>query len=299
MYKQEVFIRRVGNNFSHLNLNFTNRVFHSHATDFDKHETDSGLSVKLVIDGVEDYFIEGQKFHVTSGRFLVVNRHQEFICSIHDRKVAEGMCFYLDYDYVSQLYAAQFDSAEEMLDGKGNERKFKVLEKVYSVNETSLGHYLLQKLPILRDPDACQQLDYLELFQEMAERLVHDKIEVQKQIQRISNAKRSTREEIYRRVSRVRNYIDEHYLEDLNLEDLADLAHLSKFHFLRCFKEVYGISPYQYVLHRRLEHGRLLLGQSRSLSEIAHLTGFTDRRAFNKAFRKAYGLLPSHYRQMA
>ncbi len=299
MYKQEVFIRRVGNQFSHLHLNFTNRIFHSYTTDFEKHETDSGLSVKLVLDGSEDYYVEGKKFHLTSGRFLVVNRHQEFLCSIHDRRIAEGMCFYLDVDYVNGLYAAQFESPEEMLDGKNGGRKFHVLEKVYALNETRLGQYLLPRLKQLRDAEENDQVDYPMLFQEMAELLVEDKIEVQEQVKKITHARKSTREEIFRRVSRVRNYIDEHYLEDLCLEDLAGIALLSKYHFLRCFKEVYGISPYQYVIRCRLEHGRQLLSQPRSLSEIAHLTGFTDRRAFNKAFRKVYGLSPSNYRQLA
>ncbi|MEM7040931.1 MAG: AraC family transcriptional regulator, partial [Bacteroidota bacterium] len=131
-----------------------------------------------------------------------------------------------------------------------------------------------------------------------SEHLIASHLEVQGQIRHMNQEKPSTREELFRRVSNARNYVDEHFLEDLNLDDLASLANLSKYHFLRCFKQVYGHSPYQYVIARRLQHGRELVRQNQhSLTEIAYLTGFSDRRAFNKAFKKAYGLGPTDYRK--
>ena len=295
--EREFYFRRVGNALSEQSLNFSNRILHSHTTRFEKHEKDSGLSIKLAINGPEDYFIGPSRFKVTSGRYLLVNRHQEFICSIRQSVPTEGMCFYLDTEVVNGIHDSYLQSPEGLLDNDLQHRPFELMEKVYSLQENELGHYIQNILPVLRDPKKSLELDYPQVFQELSEHLVRSQLEIRKQLSRISNAKRSTREEIFRRVSKVRNFIDENFLNELCLEELASLACLSKFHFLRCFKEVYDISPYQYVIKRRLEHGKRLLGGPKaSLSEIAYQIGFTDRRAFNKAFKKAFGLSPAEFR---
>lgn len=295
--EREFYLRRVGNALSEVNLNFTNAVLHSHTTRFEKHERDSGLSIKLAIQGPEDYFIGSSRFKITSGRYLLVNRHQEFICSINQPTPTEGMCFYLDPTLVQGLYNSYTRQADGLLEDDISQPPFELMEKIYSLQENELGRYITELLPKLRDPERNAELDLPFVFHELSERLVRSQLEVREQLSRISNAKRSTREEIFRRVSRVRNFIDENFLDELCLEELASLACLSKFHFLRCFKEVYSISPYQYVIQKRLEHGkRLLQTAPSSLSEIAYQVGFTDRRAFNKAFRKAFGMSPAEFR---
>lgn len=295
--EREYYIRRVGNALSEQDLNFTNRILHSHTTRFEKHEKDSGLSIKLSINGPEDYFIGPSRFKITSGRYLLVNRHQEFTCSIKQAIPTEGMCFYLDSEVVNGIHNAYLQSPEGLVDNDLQNKPFELMEKIYSLQENELGHYIQSMLPVLRDPIKSLELDYPAVFQDLSEHLVRSQLAIRKQLMRISNAKRSTREEIFRRVSRVRNFIDENFLDELCLEELASLACLSKFHFLRCFKEVYDISPYQYVIQKRLGHGKKLLNkQNTSLSEIAYQIGFTDRRAFNKAFRKAFGMSPSEFR---
>jgi AraC family transcriptional regulator len=151
--------------------------------------------------------------------------------------------------------------------------------------------------PILRNEAGRERVDFDTFFIAMAERLVESQHQTQHLIDSLSNEKASTREELYRRISLARTFIDDNYLREINLDQLAEVAMTSKYHFLRCFKEIYRCSPYQYVLQKRLQHGaQMLLNSGASLSEVALETGFTDRRAFNKAFKKAYGSLPSGFR---
>lgn len=298
MEENQNIIRRVGPELSERQLNFRNRIFHSFVTTFDKSEFDSGLSIKYVVSGEERYTINNKTFKVTAGRFLIVNHHQQFICKVSSPEPVEGFCFYLDPEQVAQIYnryqpAATF-AAKDHLPTK----PLRFMEKLYSVHENELGQYLLELAPQLRQEQLNPYLDFKVIFQKLAEKIVLSQLEIDDRLANIQNTRKTTRIEIFKRVSRVRNYIDDNFLEDINLEDLASLAFLSKYHFLRCFKHVYGISPYQYVIQRRLVHSQTLLDNSqKTLSEIAYQTGFIDRRAFNRAFRKAFGHLPAEYRQ--
>ncbi|WP_053405390.1 GyrI-like domain-containing protein [Persicobacter sp. CCB-QB2] len=100
------------------------------------------------------------------------------------------------------------------------------------------------------------------------------------------------------RMNEVFTYIDQHLSGDLSLEKIAGVAHFSPFHFHRLFKFITGETPGEYVQRRRIEKSvSLLLHQQKSVSEIAHVLGFSDGSAYSKAFKKFYGINPSAFRQ--
>jgi AraC family transcriptional regulator len=293
-------IRTVDSSLQHLRLNFRNQIFHSFVSTFARDEDDSGLSVKMVISGSgERYRIGERMHHILPGRFLVVNHHQRFQCRVQSADTVEGMCFYIDPNSVDEIQQFRASGHRRLLDTYGKETRPKPVftEKVFGLTESPLGQFLQGMVPILRDPHRRQLVNFDEFFSTMAERLVESQYQTSLMIDSLRNEKASTREELYRRISLARCHIDEHFLEEINLDLLAEVAMTSKYHFLRCFKEIYRCSPYQYVLQKRLQHGaQLLLRDKRSLTEIAIETGFTDRRAFNKAFKKTYGTLPSTFK---
>lgn len=284
----------------HLRLNFRNQIFHSFVNSFAKDEDDSGLSVKMVVRGSgERYRIGDRTHHITPGRFLVVNHHQRFQCRVQSADIVEGMCFYIDPAAADEVNHCRRSGHRRLLDeyGMGEKPKTIFTEKVFGITENPLGNFLQSVAPVLRDPERRERVDFEELFLTMAERLVQSELQTKCLIDSLKNEKPSTREELYRRISLAKCFIDEHFLQDITLDQLADVAMTSKYHFLRCFKEIYRCSPYQYVLHKRLQHGAgMLMSGRHSLTEIALETGFTDRRAFNKAFKKQYGMLPSGMR---
>ena len=93
-------------------------------------------------------------------------------------------------------------------------------------------------------------------------------------------------------------YIDDHLARRFKVADLAAFACLSETHFTERFRAQTGLSPWQYVMRRRLEASRQLLMRSRlPLSEIAALTGFAHQSALSRAYRKHYGHPPSQTRR--
>ena len=95
---------------------------------------------------------------------------------------------------------------------------------------------------------------------------------------------------------RLARYIDEHLQEDLKLTDIAKLVGLQPRHFSTLFRKAFGITPHQYLIERRIEHGaRLLAGSAADIATIALHVGFSSQSHFATAFRKRYGMSPRRY----
>jgi AraC-like DNA-binding protein len=85
--------------------------------------------------------------------------------------------------------------------------------------------------------------------------------------------------------------------EELALADLAREAAMSRYHFLRTFRQVVGMTPHQFVLHTRLHRAAVRLRRSdEAVSAIAYDLGFNDLSTFNRRFRRVTGLSPTAYR---
>lgn len=95
----------------------------------------------------------------------------------------------------------------------------------------------------------------------------------------------------------LRDYIEMNLAEPLSLGLLAGLCSLSEYHFARMFRHSFGVPPHQFVLHRRLLRGCVLLSQGQlPLSEIALACGFASASHFTRRFRQSLGATPGEYR---
>lgn len=102
------------------------------------------------------------------------------------------------------------------------------------------------------------------------------------------------------RMQRVAEWIDSHYVEALQVGDLALLAGLSPSHFSRIFRKWAGYSPMEYLKRARIEQARRLLAASDlSVKEIAAAVGFPDPYHFSRVFRQIDGLTATQYRDAA
>jgi len=114
---------------------------------------------------------------------------------------------------------------------------------------------------------------------------------------------RSTNRVSHRKIARVLEYIraqdPEHNPTAVTLDELAGVAELSKFHFLRQFTQVVGITPGAYLRTLRLCHAARKLRQRKaSILEVALSVGFADHPSFSRAFARHMGMTPSQYQAL-
>lgn len=98
---------------------------------------------------------------------------------------------------------------------------------------------------------------------------------------------------------KIRNYLDEHYSEKLELDTLSGLFFLSKYHLAREFKRIFGTTIGEYLLKQRISHAKSLLRFSDlSMDEIAVRCGFSDSGYFIKVFKREEKTTPAKYRKL-
>lgn len=109
---------------------------------------------------------------------------------------------------------------------------------------------------------------------------------------------RSRIDELRGNVQRSIDYIDEHYMSAISLDDLAQAAFLSKYYYLRSFKQYTGMTPYEYLTSVRLSHAMtLLVASDQTIDEIGFQTGFGGAKNFIRQFRQSMGITPGDYRK--
>jgi AraC family transcriptional regulator len=95
---------------------------------------------------------------------------------------------------------------------------------------------------------------------------------------------------------RIRTYIDAHIGEHISLDDLANQAGVSRFHFARQFRLSTGVSPMEYLRRMRIERSKSIL-QSReaTIAEVAATLGFSDQSHFTRTFGRLVGVSPGSF----
>lgn len=99
-------------------------------------------------------------------------------------------------------------------------------------------------------------------------------------------------------INKVVQYIRNNYHQNLSMDDLTGIVHLSKYHFLRLFKCYTGTTPYEYLTQYRVNQSKALLKTtSMTVSEVAYKVGFNDANNFIRAFKKLVGTTPLKYKR--
>jgi AraC-like DNA-binding protein len=102
------------------------------------------------------------------------------------------------------------------------------------------------------------------------------------------------------RLRRVDEFIRENLGSSFSLQAIAREAGLSRFHFLRLFKQTYGETPFKRVTRLRMEEAqRRLVGSSDSVTEIAFACGYENSAHFASAFGRVFGVSPTIFRRLA
>lgn len=100
-------------------------------------------------------------------------------------------------------------------------------------------------------------------------------------------------------IMKAEEYMNKNYMEDITLDDLAQLAGLSAAYFSKLFKAVEGVNYIDYLTQIRIDKSKkLLINTNMSIKSIASAVGYIDEKYFRKLFKKTVGIKPSEYRKL-
>ncbi len=108
----------------------------------------------------------------------------------------------------------------------------------------------------------------------------------------------SPRMHLYKQIVDAKLYIDDFYMNAIDLELIASRACISKFHFHRIFKACYNKTPHEYLTHLRIKHAKQLLSNGSPTPDVCLTVGFESLSSFCKLFKKKESVTPAEYRAM-
>ncbi len=99
-----------------------------------------------------------------------------------------------------------------------------------------------------------------------------------------------------RQLTQVVEYIRNHLEQDLGLNELANLLHMSPHYFCHLFKQSMGMTPHQYIIQTRVNRAKeLLLTRKYSIAEVSLIVGFANQSHLNRYFKKFLGVTPGKF----
>ena len=100
---------------------------------------------------------------------------------------------------------------------------------------------------------------------------------------------------LYRRIVYAKLFIDKYLADKIDLDNIADEAFFSKFHFIRLFNSFYGKTPHQYLSDARIEKAKQLLTENMTATQVCYAVGFESVSSFTGLFKRMVGQTPAVY----
>jgi AraC-like DNA-binding protein len=248
-----------------------------------------GLGVKYVASGEEVYYANGKKYTVKEGEYIIGNDFTHSVVHIDKSVPVQGLCIDISPQIISEVALYHDVNGSDL-------REFLLSDQFfvnrYNVKNTSLGYTLNDINTRIKAGAFRNDLHQNELFYSLAESIITDQRFVFDHLSKMSFKKEVTNEEVFRAMLNAKAHMDAHIMDNLSLEELSKQIGISKYHFLRVFKNTFGISPYQYQKRMRLLQARQELMLGHDILETAIRYGYYNVQSFTKAFKSAFGKTP-------
>jgi len=257
------------------------------------------LSVRFGLKGMQQYNVGGTKLNVDKTQFLVMNNGVQYDIEALDNADTTMLVFCFNESFVSDFVHNLICNESELLDN------FDLFNQEKKSIEFPLHTQLIDEhiRPLVRDVlhakmflESYEAEDYT-IFSKILELLFLHNKEQTKAFRGQEIVKKSTKMELYRRLSIARDYIQTHFTEDVTLSEISRVACLSPYHFHRAFKNTFKITPKKFVTFLRIEKTKWLLQHNcSSIQMICNEVGFRDVSSFTRLFTQWAGMTPAAYR---
>jgi len=242
-------------------------LLHGRPRDYSVADYQTTLSIKWVRHGEAWYETPEGRYRVTPDTFLILNEGQHYSMEVDATSNSETFCPFFQPGFVR---AGEFCERLHPMDGR-------------------VGH-------VMRSIGSVPLEDS---FYDLADALVELRGDTQRETRSFPGLRAATREEMYRRLYRARDFLYSCYGQPLTVADAAKIAAISHFHFQRMFKLAFGLSPMQFLQRRRLEVARdLLASTDDDVTSICLSVGFESLGSFSALFKRRFGVPPSGVRRL-
>lgn len=247
---------------------------------------DEDLIIEFYRKGHSSVHIEGNIYNISEGDVLILNPDELHVTIRSDDCYMEKIVLHVNEGLLSQFGVERlvfFEKISKKEKGKGNlitssaVSDFSIDENIenclYLAKENSLENRVLLN---------CKTIELLSKLSKLIEK---DEGEV-------VNTYTSND-----RVNKIIDYINRHHTEEITLDSLSKHFHFSKYYISHLFKDYVGISPYDYLIARRLYCCNNLIRSNHTIKEASLMVGFNNYSNFYRLYKKYFKITPQQFKE--
>ncbi|HWB24654.1 MAG TPA: AraC family transcriptional regulator [Chitinophagaceae bacterium] len=274
-----------------------NVIIHARSSNVSYGEHWGCLSIKCAFKGSEYYQSHGRFYAVNDNNYLVFNEGKTYSSYIFSDTPVESFTINFSSFFTQTVAYGLLANMNEALsnDQYCTPAHIEFTEKLYSHDD--MVSPLLNRLYRLSVEVKPGNAGITELYYLLLEKLLLLQAGVNADIKKIKAARLSTKTELYKRLHYAKDFIDSCYTGNITLQQLSSVACLNSAYLLRQFKKHFSVTPYQYIIHKRLAEAKHRLETtSAPVTEICFTVGYGDVTSFAKLFKQYFQLTPEKYR---
>lgn len=256
------------------------------------------LSIKSFFHG-QALYDTGKGLHAVNEKsYLILNNEQSYAITIDSEREVESFCIFFKPGFAEDVWHSLNASHERLLENPTSPLTSQInfFERNYPHDET-----LSPVLLVIRSSIADHENDpgwLEEHFHLVMCRLLEVHRKTLRAASAVGAVRASTREELYRRLLRAKDFISASYDGRISLAEMAAIACLSPNHFLRTFRQTFHQTPHQFLTSIRLGKAKEMLSETdHTVTEIGLSVGFESLSSFSRLFALRFGRSPQTYRR--
>jgi AraC-like DNA-binding protein len=281
-----------------LDLLQSNAILNGRNTQYSAVNFQGTLSIKCVLQGQAIYEAAGGRFAVTPRSYLLLNNRQTYTMTIDSQTLTETFCVFFRPSFAERILHNLVTPADRLLDEPSgfSQQPVSFFENLYPHDAILTPH--IQTLYTQTKQGDADAGWFEERFYLLVQQLLYIHRNIRREIATLPAQRAATRVELYRRLHRAHDFMEASQDQPLPLERIAEVAWLSPYHFLRLYKQVFGVTPHQSLTQMRLETAkRLLLTSETPIAAVGLEAGWDSHSAFSRAFRQTFGVSPEAFRR--
>jgi len=257
-------------------------------------------SVKFAIRGEIDVETRHGVYRLNHRRFLVLNAYEPYTFQIAPKSTAQTCSLFFRSRYLASLQQALVTSDSQLLDAIPGDDELSPHLEYPEVLVPAGSHRVGAGLSALFSAWQAGASQYClsDRVRDVGEALIDLRSRSLSQLDGIPAVKRSTREELFRRIQVAALFVRENYTKDIDLNEVARVAGMAPHHLHRTFRAANGVTLHQWLVRLRLDEAKRLVQETdMPISNVCHRVGYASLQSFTTLFRSHFGRPPAAFRR--
>lgn len=233
-------------------------------------------SLGAITQGISTFINRDDSYHVRQGDLVLMNPDWPHACNPIENQPWAYLMLYVDTTWLTQL---------RYTEGLLQRPRWQDIANAVITDKHLYQGYCTMAATLLDDDR--ELLDKQTQVIEYLSALMHT----------IDNQKLALDQQMPTTLKALANYLDEHFTEELSLDDLCTLSGYSPSHLIRRFKQYFGMTPHAYIINKRIQYGQQQLKKGISIIDTALDAGFADQAHFQRTFKRLVAATPNQYRK--